>query len=62
MVAETATDSIITIDEGSNILFADNSAEKIFGYTVPELLGHELTSGITTLISSSLDSDHPEEP
>jgi PAS domain-containing protein len=55
VVAETAIDSTITIGEGSSILFANNSAEKIFGYTVPELLGRELTSG-RTLISSSLDS------
>jgi PAS domain-containing protein len=45
----------------ASILFANNSADKILGYTVPELLGRELTAG-TTLISSSLDSGRPEEP
>jgi PAS domain-containing protein len=45
----------------ASVLFANNSAEEILGYTIPELLGRELTSG-TTLMSSSLDSGHPEEP
>ncbi len=38
IVAETATDAIITIDEESKILFANQSAERIFGYAVDELL------------------------
>lgn len=43
IVAETASDAIITIDEESRILYANQSAEKIFGYTINELVGHELT-------------------
>lgn len=43
VVAETASDAIMTIDESTNILFANPAAEKIFGYPVPELLGCSLT-------------------
>ena len=42
-VAETAPDAIITIDEGSTILFANHSTQKIFGYTWEELGGQPLT-------------------
>jgi len=42
-VAETAPDAIITIDEGSSILFANQSTQKIFGYTLEELRGQQLT-------------------
>ena len=42
-VAETAPDAIITIDEGSTILFANQSTQKIFGYTLEELRGQQLT-------------------
>ncbi|MGH9861833.1 MAG: PAS domain S-box protein [Candidatus Acidiferrales bacterium] len=43
VVAETATDAILTIDEHSTILFANPAAEKIFGYSPGELLGQSLT-------------------
>jgi PAS domain S-box-containing protein len=43
IVAETATDGIITIDRRSTILFVNASAEKIFGYTTEEMLGANLT-------------------
>ncbi|MDQ3687885.1 MAG: PAS domain S-box protein [Acidobacteriota bacterium] len=42
VVAETASDAIITMDEGSTILFANPSAEKIFGHDARELLGQNL--------------------
>jgi len=42
VVAETATDVIITIDEQSTILFVNKSVERVFGYTVPELLGQPI--------------------
>jgi PAS domain S-box-containing protein len=43
VVAETASDAIITIDQKSIILFANPAAEKIFGYSVAEMIGSELT-------------------
>jgi PAS domain S-box-containing protein len=43
VVAETATDVIITIDEDSKILFANGAVEKVFGYAVSELLGEQIT-------------------
>lgn len=42
VVAETASDAIMTIDETAKILFANPAAEKIFGYPVSELLGSSL--------------------
>ena len=42
-VAETAADAIITIDETSTILFANQATEQIFGYSPGELLGQQLT-------------------
>jgi len=43
VVAETASDAIMTIDESTKILFANPAAEKIFGYPVSDLLGSSLT-------------------
>ena len=43
LVAETATDAIITIDTESMITFANNATEKVFGYSVDELMGKSLT-------------------
>ncbi len=42
-VAETASDAIITINEESTILLVNRAAERIFGYSVPEMLGQHLT-------------------
>jgi PAS domain S-box-containing protein len=42
-VAETASDVILTTDEESNILFANHTTEKVFGYETSELLGQSLT-------------------
>lgn len=42
-VTETASDGIITIDEGGRILFVNSAAERIFGYTRDEMLGQPLT-------------------
>jgi PAS domain S-box-containing protein len=44
VVAETASDAIMTIDESTRILFANPAAEKIFGHPVSELVGSSLTS------------------
>jgi len=43
MLAETAPDAIITINEESKILFCNPSVEKIFGYSPDELNGKNLT-------------------
>ncbi|HYN85194.1 MAG TPA: PAS domain S-box protein, partial [Pyrinomonadaceae bacterium] len=43
IVTETVSDAIITIDEESNILFANRAAERVFGYEAQELLGAKLT-------------------
>lgn len=43
VIADTASDAIITIDEQSVMLFVNRAAEKIFGYTRTELLGQPLT-------------------
>ena len=43
IVAETASDVIISIDDHSRILFANRATEKIFGYTPAEICGQEIT-------------------
>ncbi|MDT4967210.1 MAG: hypothetical protein QOJ64_1947, partial [Acidobacteriota bacterium] len=43
VVAETATDVIITMDEDSKILFANGAVEKVFGYAVSDLVGRQMT-------------------
>ncbi len=43
IIAETASDAFITIDESSTILFINRAAEKIFGYALAEMLGQQLT-------------------
>ncbi len=43
IVAETASDAIITIDQDSRILYANGAVGKIFGYEQAELHSHDLT-------------------
>lgn len=43
IVAEMASDAIVTIDAKSTILFANRATEEIFGYTAAELNGAHLT-------------------
>src|SRR6185503_2751318 len=43
VIAETASDAIITINEESTILFVNRAASNIFGYTTEELIGSKLT-------------------
>ena len=43
IVAETASDAVIKIDENSKILFVNTAVERIFGFTVEEMLGQTLT-------------------
>ena len=43
IVAETATDAIITIERSSEIAFVNSSVEAIFGYNVKEVIGQSLS-------------------
>ncbi len=43
VLAETATDAIVTINSESRILFLNAAAESIFGYARAEMLGQDLT-------------------
>lgn len=43
IVAETASDAIITIDGKSQILYVNSAAERIFGYDRSEMVGNSLT-------------------
>ena len=43
IVAETASDAIITIDQDSTIHFVNSSVEDVFGYRPEELVGKNLT-------------------
>jgi PAS domain S-box-containing protein len=43
IVAETANDMIITIDEHASILFVNQAAEKVIGYKPKELIGNNLS-------------------
>ena len=42
-LAETASDAIITIDETSKIIYANEAAEHVFGYRAAEMVGEPLT-------------------
>jgi PAS domain S-box-containing protein len=43
IVAETASDAIITVDEDSTIHFVNSAIEDVFGYSSEELVGKNLT-------------------
>jgi len=40
IIEEAASDAIVTIDEQGKVLSISRAAERIFGYTVPEMAGH----------------------
>ncbi|HEY2384636.1 MAG TPA: GAF domain-containing protein [Terriglobia bacterium] len=42
IIEEAATDAIVTIDEQGRILSISRAAERIFGYSVPEMAGHSV--------------------
>ncbi|HEY2922148.1 MAG TPA: PAS domain S-box protein, partial [Candidatus Binatia bacterium] len=58
VVAETASDAIMTIDETSTILFANSAAEKIFGYRVSDMVGASLTILMPELMPEYLREIH----
>ncbi len=43
IVAETASDAIVTIDRNSSILYVNSAAQRIFGYTRAEMVGNKIT-------------------
>ena len=43
LLAETASDAIIRIDEDNIVRFVNSAATRIFGYTANELIGHSLS-------------------
>lgn len=43
-VAECASDSIVIIDEESNILYSNKATNKVFGYSPEDLRGNKLTA------------------
>jgi PAS domain S-box-containing protein len=43
VIAETASDAIITIDEDSRIIFVNPAIEKIFGYEPERIVGQHIT-------------------
>ncbi len=48
VLAESSPDPILTIDEASTIVFANDAAERAFGYSVSEMVGHSLHMLIPT--------------
>ncbi|MEO5936855.1 MAG: PAS domain S-box protein [Terriglobales bacterium] len=56
VLVEKAIEPIITIDENSNILFANREMEKLFGYTQDELI----TAKLTIIIPERLRQRHEE--
>jgi PAS domain S-box-containing protein len=58
VVAETASDAIITIEASGTILFANPATEGIFGYRVPEVVG----SALTMLVPECLRYIHGNAP
>ncbi len=56
VVAETASDALITIDDQSRIIYVNPAAERIFGYPAAELIGQSITS----LMQPELQDRHRE--
>jgi PAS domain S-box-containing protein len=53
IVAETASDAIVTIDRDSIIQFANPGAERLFGHKVKDMLGQKLTMLMPEMIRPS---------
>ncbi len=56
VLVEKAIEPIVTIDENSNILFANREMEKLFGYSQDELI----TAKLTIIIPERLRQRHEE--
>lgn len=53
VVAETASDAIVMIDASSQVLFVNEPAEQVFGYSREEMLGNKLTMLMPDRLRSS---------
>jgi PAS domain S-box-containing protein len=70
IVAEAATDAILSIDESDHIVFANDAATRIFGWSMENLIGRPLSTvmttspseGHTTVTAVGLRSDGTEFP
>jgi PAS domain S-box-containing protein len=43
LLADTATDAIVTVDDNGRVLFANPAVERLFGYTPEEVVGEPLS-------------------
>jgi len=43
LLADTATDAIVTVDDNGRVLFANPAVERLFGYTPQEMVGEPLS-------------------
>jgi PAS domain S-box-containing protein len=43
LLADTATDAIVTVDDNGRVLFANPAVERLFGYTPQEVVGEPLS-------------------
>lgn len=55
-IVERAADAIVSIDEDQRIVLVNESAERLFGYSREELIGHHLN----LLIPERYRADHPQ--
>ena len=51
---ENTTEAFVTIDENHKVLFFNKAAERIFGFSRDEVIGHDLD----TIMSPSCSNDH----
>ena len=51
---ENTNEAFVTIDENHSVVFFNKTAEKIFGFSREEILGHDLN----TILSPRCSQDH----
>lgn len=62
LLADTSLDSLITIDDETNIVFANKATERVFSYSNAELLGKKLNQLIPDFQQASVAECKPEHP